>query len=490
VTSSPNDTTLRESPGSPVRARHRLIALCVASRPLAVPRSIDLEPGTVEIGRAGGPAPLGLDVDPRISRRHASLEIDETGKVELISAESSVTEVNGRPVARCELREGDVILLGESVLLLRDARGAQEGPSIEGIVGESPGTRAVRRSLAKVAPSPVSVLILGESGTGKEVAARALHDLSGRPGSFVAVNCAAIPATLAESQLFGHAAGSFTGAQKASPGVFRAADGGTLFLDELADLPLDLQPKLLRALEERTVVAVGTTHPIPVDVRVVTATNRDVIADVKAGRFRGDLYARLAEFTLHLPALRERREDILPILAHQYRAALPPLKFETIRALLVHPWPFNVRELRTIAAQLRLLGEGDGGPIGLSAIAERLDATARLHDGEPDRARSDRPPSGSPPAMSGTAGSGAPPPLAGGSPSSHAPPPTPSSPASGAPPADKRGPAPRDRAELEELLRTHKGNVTELAQASGRSRRQIYRWIDAHGIDLERFRDG
>jgi DNA-binding NtrC family response regulator len=304
----------------------------------------------------------------------------------------------------------------------------------------------VRRTIAKIAQPGVTVLILGESGTGKEVAARALHALSGRSGAFVPVNCAAIPPTLAESVLFGHATGAFTGANKASPGLFRAADRGTLFLDELADLPLDLQPKLLRALEERSVVTVGTTTPAPVDVRVVTATNRDLIGEVKAGRFRGDLYARLAEFTLELPPLRERREDILPILAHQYGAPLPPLAFELVRALLVHPWPFNVRELRTIAAQLRMLAEEGEGPLGVSGIAERLGSTARLH--EADEVPDEKPVGG------------------------------------------KRSSAPPDLAELEALLRAHRGNVTDVARASGRSRKQVYRWLEAHHLDPERYRDG
>jgi DNA-binding NtrC family response regulator len=292
--------------------------------------------------------------------------------------------------------------------------------------------------------------LLGESGTGKEVVARALHARSDRRGELVAVNCAAIPATLAESQLFGHAAGAFTGAQRASEGWFRSADGGTLFLDEIGDLPLELQPKLLRALEEKTVVAVGATTATPVDVRIVTATNRDLIADVKAGRFRGDLYARLAEFTLELPPLRARREDIIAILTHHLGGVRPTLRFATLRALLVHPWPFNVRELRTIAAQLRMHADTDDTPIELAAIEARLTDTARLHE---DTAEA------TPSALE-------------------------SEPISDAP----RGPP--AKAALETLLREHRGNVTELARAVGRSRKQVYRWLEQHALDAERFRDG
>lgn len=447
-----NDTTLRERPGRPARARRRLTAICVASEPALHPRSLELEPGISELGRAVAPNALELHRDPRISRRHATLEVDGEGNATLLAA--SPTEVNGKRVRSAALHDGDVILLGESALVFRDAMGARDAAPIEGIVGESPRIRAVRRSILKVATAPVTVLILGESGTGKEVAARALHQRSGRGGKFIAVNCAAIPATLAESELFGHTAGAFTGANKPTEGVFRAAHGGTIFLDELADLPLDLQPKLLRVLEERTVVSVGSMTATPVDVRVVTATNRDLIGAIKSGHFRGDLYARLAEFTLQLPSLRDGREDVLPLLAHHYRAPLPPLRFDLIRALVLHPWPFNIRELRTIAAQLRLLAEEESGALGLSAIADRLDSTARLHDSSE---REDA---------------------------------VVAAPESVASSSEKRALAPPDRAELEALLREHRGNITDLARASGRSRRQVYRWLEASQLDPERFRDG
>lgn len=442
---SPDDTTLREQPERAPRARRRLVTICLASQPVMDGPSIELGPGIVELGRAVGPSALGLSRDPRISRRHATLEIDGTGNAELVAI--SPTDVDGVSIHRAPLHDGSVILLGESALVFRDAAGAAEAPAMEGIVGESPRIRAVRRSIARVAPAPVTVLILGESGTGKELVARALHERSGRSGPFVAVNCAAIPATLAESQLFGHTAGAFTGAQRASDGVFRAAHGGTIFLDELGDLPLDLQPKLLRVLEERTVVSVGSSTPTPIDVRVVTATHRDLIDAIQVGRFRGDLYARLAEFTLSLPSLRERREDILSMLAHHFGAPLPPLGFDLIRALLVHPYPFNVRELRTLAAQLRLTAEEERGPLGLAAVADRLESTARLAGGRVEEAVGERDVE------------------------------------------SKRPPAPPDREELAVLLRRHRGNVTEIAKESGRSRRQVYRWLETCGLDPERFRE-
>ncbi len=442
------DTTLRARREHEPRTARRLVALCVASEVLETPRSMPLIGARLEIGRAIGPASLGVSSDPWLSRKHAVIEEEPDGSLTVSAVGSARVAVNGRDVRRSPLLDGDVISLGETILLVREGQ-ALEAPETEGLVGESPAMSAVRRAIAKVAPSSTSVLLLGESGTGKEVVARALHARSGRRGELVAVNCAAIPATLAESQLFGHAAGAFTGAQRASEGWFRRADEGTLFLDEIGDLPLELQPKLLRALEDKTVVAVGATSATPVDARIVTATNRDLIADVKAGRFRGDLYARLAEFTLELPPLRARREDILPILTHHLGGSRPALRFATLRALLSHPWPFNVRELRTIAAQLRLHADTSETPIELSVIESRLTDTARLSEPKSETVADE-----------------------------------PSEP----PTESKAGPP--SRAELETLLREHRGNVTDLARAVGRSRKQVYRWLESHELDAERFRDG
>jgi len=448
---SPMDTTLRARREHETRPARRLVALCVASELLDPPRSMPLIGDRIEIGRATGPAALGVSTDPWLSRKHALIEESPDGSLTVSAVGSARIAVNGREVRRATLSDGDAIVLGETILLVREGGGAPDAPTVEGLVGDSPAMRAVRRAVARVAPSTTSVLLLGESGTGKEVIARALHARSDRRGELVAVNCAAIPATLAESQLFGHAAGAFTGAQRASEGWFRSADGGTLFLDEIGDLPLELQPKLLRALEEKAVVAVGATSATPVDVRIVTATNRDLIADVKAGRFRGDLYARLAEFTLELPPLRARREDIIPILTHHLGGERPALRFATLRALLMHPWPFNVRELRTIAAQLRMHADTNETPVELDAIEARLTDTARLLEASAEA-----------PAITAEAAE---------------------------PMSDVKN-GPPTRAELETLLREYRGNVTELARAVGRSRKQVYRWLEQHALDAERFRDG
>ncbi|MGE0788533.1 MAG: sigma 54-interacting transcriptional regulator [Sandaracinaceae bacterium] len=448
---SPHDTTLQRRPGPAPREARQLLAICVAGVPVLPVRSFTLPTGTLEIGRAVGPPGLGLEADPLMSRRHAAIELTRDGHATLRALGSGPTEVNGEATESAILEDGDLIVLGESALVLRKASAILDAPVIDGIVGESAPMRAVRRAIVKVGRASVSVVILGESGTGKELVARALHEASGRPGPFVALNCAAIPAPLAESQLFGHVAGAFTGAVKASPGAFRAADGGTLFLDELGELPLDMQPKLLRALEERAAAPVGSTESAPFDLRVIAATNRDLVAEVEAGRFRGDLYARLAEFTIELPPVRERREDILAILAYQYRDPLPPLPFELTRTLLAHAWPFNARELRTVAQQLRLATDADAGPLGMSAIAERLRSAARLVD----------------------AGAG-----------------TPEVAAERTPRASSERAAAPTKAELVSMLRAHRGNVTELARAAGRSRKQVYRWIEAHGVDPEQFREG
>ncbi|HPC83554.1 MAG TPA: sigma-54 dependent transcriptional regulator [Thermoanaerobaculaceae bacterium] len=223
-------------------------------------------------------------------------------------------------------------------------------------VTENPALKEVLRLVDTVAPRDVTVLITGESGTGKELIARRLHERSGRAhGPFVAVNCAALPEALAESELFGHEKGAFTGADRMRRGRFEDAEGGTLFLDEVGELPLALQAKLLRALDGRTVRRVGGPSEIPVDVRVVAATNRNLAAEAARGAFRQDLFFRLAVVTVHLPPLRERRGDI-PVLAQHLAAELaarhrlppPDLTPEALGALQRHDWPGNVRELRNV----------------------------------------------------------------------------------------------------------------------------------------------
>lgn len=238
--------------------------------------------------------------------------------------------------------------------------------SFEEIVGRSPALQRVLRNVEVVAPTDSGVLILGETGTGKELIARAIHNRSARRDRpFVKVNCAAIPSGLLESELFGHEKGAFTGAVMRKPGRFEVADKGTLFLDEVGDIPLDLQSKLLRVLQEREFERLGSTHTLQVDVRVIAATHRDLKQMIAAGTFRSDLYYRLHVFPLVVPPLRDRREDI-PHIIHHYvdkyarrmNRRIETIPARTIEVLAKHPWPGNVRELQNFVERAVILSPG------------------------------------------------------------------------------------------------------------------------------------
>jgi DNA-binding NtrC family response regulator len=465
------DTTLKERPrGLQTRTVASLRVLAVAGEPRRDP-PFPLRTASTPIGRAVADAGLALRDDPRVSRLHAVVELDvKSGVAKILDRSSTGTEVDGELVAERVLEDGALIFIGDSALLFR--HGPVEADAAEvptwGLLGDAPAMRSLRRAIHRIGASEASVLLHGETGTGKELAAHALHDASGRRGPLIAVNCSAIPAPLAEAQLFGHLAGSYTGARTSGPGLFRAADGGTIFLDEIADLPADVQPKLLRVLEERVVTPVGATKGASIDVRVVAATNRDLLAEVEAGRFRGDLYARLSDFTLELPPLRARREDVLTILRRDLGDDAPPLAPDLVRALLLHDWPFNVRELRKIATQLGVVGR-DAPRLELAMIGDRLSRVARAA-----RAQSGHP-STIPPAAPAdvAAGSVAPGPAA----SSSSIPPRP----------DAADPVP-DRAALEALLREHRGVIADVARVSRRSRKQVYRWLEQHGLDAKSYR--
>ncbi|MCC6525910.1 MAG: sigma 54-interacting transcriptional regulator, partial [Polyangiaceae bacterium] len=293
------------------------------------------------------------------------------------------TRLDGAPVERAALSDGALIECGHSFLVFRSVpdvpRDAviEEGPDRVGALAtfHVPFGRELAR-LAAVAPTDVPVLLCGETGTGTEVAARAVHERSGRAGAFVAVNCGALPASLVEAELFGSRKGAYTGADAEREGLVRAARAGTLFLDEVGDLPLPAQPALLRVLQEREVVPVGATRAERVDFRLVSATHRDLAALGAEERFRADLHARLAGFTLSLPPLRARAEDLGLLVAELLgRAGAPSpvrLEHEAARALLRHAWPLNVRELdRALAAALALAG---GEPIGLEHLPAELGA--------------------------------------------------------------------------------------------------------------------
>ncbi|MFZ5593203.1 MAG: PEP-CTERM-box response regulator transcription factor [Pseudomonadota bacterium] len=242
----------------------------------------------------------------------------------------------------------------------------RNGSPLQGIIASSAQMLKVCQTVEKVAPTDVTVLLLGESGTGKELLARALHELSPRTAQkFVAINCAAIPEALLESELFGYEKGAFTGATKQVRGKIEYAEGGTLFLDEIGDLPMALQAKLLRFLQERVIERVGGRGEIAVDVRVICATHQDIPALVKAGRFREDLYYRISELTIHIPPLRERDGDI-PLLARAFLDKFseqhhkPPrgLSKEAMSAIEVYHWPGNIREMENRIKRAVIMSEG------------------------------------------------------------------------------------------------------------------------------------
>lgn len=248
----------------------------------------------------------------------------------------------------------------------RDLAFHKNGTNIKGIVGASPQMLAICRTLEKVAPTDVTTLVTGETGTGKELLARAIHNLSHRSCKpFAAINCAAIPENLLESELFGYEKGAFTGATQSKKGKIESANGGTLFLDEIGDMPMALQAKLLRFLQERVVDRVGSVTPIPVDVRVVCATHRDVRQLIESGEFREDLYYRISEITLDVPAVREREGDAL-VIARSLLKSLgkemdrPNLSFneDAIKAINNYAWPGNVREMINKVKRATIMADG------------------------------------------------------------------------------------------------------------------------------------
>lgn len=255
-----------------------------------------------------------------------------------------------------------------------------------GFVGEGDLIKSVGEVISRVAPMPSTVMIEGESGTGKELAARAIHQWSGRSGAFVPVNCGAISAELIESEFFGHVKGAFTGAHQVRKGLFTYADGGTLFLDEIGEMPLSMQAHLLRVLEERTIRPVGSNLEVAVDVRIVAATNRDLDAEVKAGNFRADLYFRLNVLSIRMPALREIADDIAVLARHFVHAIARDLGVETpelgdteMSYLRSHDWPGNVRELKNVIERCLLLNSKPSQCIGRGG-STMADVDARESD--------------------------------------------------------------------------------------------------------------
>ncbi|MBA2544212.1 MAG: sigma 54-interacting transcriptional regulator [Deltaproteobacteria bacterium] len=379
--------------------------------------------------------------DPRMSTRHATLE-RELGRWILADAGSkNGTFVDGAAIDRIAIKDDTRIEMGHTLFVVRRQMITGELASFDAVQTE-PGWLTVDPELAhelaqlrKVAESAVPILVGGETGTGKELIARAVHTFSQRPGELVAVNCAAIPASLVESELFGVRKGAFSGAVDDRPGLIERADRGTLFLDEVGDLAPASQAALLRVLQEREVLPLGSTRAIAVDFRVIAATLHDLDAMVAAGRFRADLLARLAGFRIDLPAMRDRPEDLGILVGAILRRLAPAradrfqLSIEAARAIARHDWPHNVRELEKCLE---------------AAIAMAPTDTIELE---------------------------------------HLPPAVRARKASTLSPDQQ---ARRD--ELIGLLQRHRGNISAIARELGKARMQIQRWIQRYRIDADQYR--
>jgi two-component system response regulator GlrR len=317
--------------------------------------------------------------DKTVSRLHAELEprVDGLWVRDLGSRNGSF--VNGLQVSGARVPDKGRLRFGATELLVEyspaQVRHVDLWPSqsFGKLVGQSLRIRELFATLARIAPMSASVLIYGETGTGKELVARAIHDASPRADKpFVIVDCAALPENLLDAELFGHTKGAFTGAGAARVGAIEAAEGGTVFLDEIGELPIAMQPKLLRVLESKMVRRLGETAHRPVDVRFLSATHRDLLTMVNAGEFREDLYFRLSVIPTQVPALRERTEDIDLLVAHFWRASggVGTVSADLVRELTTRPWRGNVRELRNFVERARALGAAE-------ALAMMLDAPPR-----------------------------------------------------------------------------------------------------------------
>ncbi len=399
---------------------------------------IGLPAGSTTVGREHGSGAGIVVPDPKASRNHASIHVTIDGVSIVDNNSRNGTFVNGQAIERRRLADGDLIRIGDAFLLFRRIASHIDDAAVPTVVGRAPSVCRLRADIARVAPTPLRVLMQGASGAGKSHAAQAIHDRSERAGPLITVNCAAIPGALAESLLFGHKAGAFTGATRPADGFFRAAHGGTLFVDEVGELPAEIQSKFLHAVDTGLVLPVGETRPVQVDVRLVSATNVDLLAAVHRGDFRGDLYARLAEITIEVPSLAARREDVLPLLTSMLEPGYS-LEPDLVERVLTYPWPFNIRELSSVARELMVRLPGKGA-LGLDLVRSRFDALAAA-------------------AAPG-----------------------------GAVPEQLAAPGLDRRTTVVEALRRSEGNVRAASALAGVSRRQFYRWMTALGIEPSTFR--
>ncbi len=309
--------------------------------------------------------------DDTVSRHHCELLRAPDG-IHVRDLESTNgTRVDGTRIREAVLGSGQVLKVGEVEISIRPTQQRMEvlpsdKTSFGSAIGQSLAMRTIFGVFERIAPTDATVLLEGETGTGKDVLARAIHQLSPRAkGPFIVVDCGAVSYSLIESELFGHERGAYTGAVSSRQGAFELADGGTVFLDEIGELPLDVQPKLLRVLETKELRKVGGNKTIKTNVRVIAATKRDLTREVQAGKFREDLYFRLAVVPVTVPPLRARREDIPALVNGMLRAAATtgePLTVsaETMQALMAHDWPGNVRELRNVLERAVYMAQATG----------------------------------------------------------------------------------------------------------------------------------
>jgi transcriptional regulator with PAS, ATPase and Fis domain len=455
----------RGSPQTASTAGAQLILVACGDEPLAGSVRHSLE-GTDEVSIGRGPARrcerrvdaglrrlvLGVP-DRRVSTTHASLSRSGASWRLEDPGSKNGTLINGQRQLQVQLHSGDLIEVGNTFFLFRDDVPVHASQSLDlDATKLTPPTPELATfvaalaedyaSLAQVARSSISVLAHGDTGTGKEILAHAVHSLSGRSGAFMAVNCGAIPENLIEAELFGYRKGAFSGAVANHSGLVLSAHGGTLFLDEIGDLDAASQAALLRVLEEREVMALGSTQSVKVDVRLVAATHRDLEAMVEKKRFRRDLLARLKGFTLILPPLNERREDLGLIMAALIRRVAPARAAEVrfdplaVRALLRYSWPDNIRELKQ-ALEAAIVLAGDG-------VIELRHLPAGVRKPPPEPVREGQ--------------------------------------------LDAAEQQQRDQ--LVALLGEHRGNLTTVARALGKDRVQIRRWMKRYGLDVETFKKG
>jgi two-component system response regulator AtoC len=366
--------------------------------------------GILVVGRAPE-ASVRVD-DASVSRQHVRLHLGAVVQVEDLGSANG-TRLGGnrlRPHVLTPLPPGQVVEIGGSWLMVANAPLARsttrqlippvettqpptaplESSQEDGLVIQDQAMRDLHRLIERAALSDITVLLLGETGVGKEVFARRIHALSPRASRpFLGLNCAAVAPSLFESELFGHERGAFTGAAQMKPGLLEAAEGGTVLLDEVGEMPLAIQVKLLRVLEERQVLRIGGTRPRAIDVRVLSATNRNLEADVAAGSFRRDLYFRLNSITVQIPALRDRPLEIEPLArkfaslaAQRLGVATPEIDADVWERLRHHRWPGNIRQLRNVMERAVVLSER--GRITVGALPAEVDLGSEPHQPAPD----------------------------------------------------------------------------------------------------------